>query len=160
MLQAFKTLRFQIVPVGLPDVMTSLNSSMIDAVYMSPIMAAGSQVFGIARNMSSLYLCPFMGGMLMNNATWRRIPEKYQPKIREITQRITVDLVSGTIELENEAISNMVKYGLAINRPSAAQEQEWLKEFEDRKSELLGPVFDAAMYNKIEAILKEYRKGR
>jgi TRAP-type C4-dicarboxylate transport system substrate-binding protein len=158
MTQAFKMLRYQIVPVGITDLMTSLNSGMIDTVYMSPIMVAGSQIFAIAKNMSSLNLCPFMGGMVVHNATWRRIPEKYRPKLMEITQRIATELDKGIIELENEAISTMVKFGLVINQASPAQEREWINEFEGKKSELLGPVFDTAMYNKIDAILKEYRK--
>jgi TRAP-type C4-dicarboxylate transport system substrate-binding protein len=160
MTQAFKMLKYQIVPVGIPDLMTSLNSGMIDTVYMSPIMVAGSQIFGIAKNMSSLNLCPFMGGMVMHNATWRRIPEKYRPKLLEITQRIAAELDKGIIELEKEAVSTMKKFGLVENVASPAQEREWINEFESRKSELLGPVFDAAMYNKIDAILKEYRKER
>jgi TRAP-type C4-dicarboxylate transport system substrate-binding protein len=158
MTQAFKTLKYQIVPVAIPDLMTSLNSGMIDAVYMSPIAVAGGQIFGITKNMCSFNLCPFMGGMMVHKATWRRIPVEYQSKLMEITQRIAAELNMSINGLESEAISTMEKFGLVINQASPAQEREWINEFEGKKTELLGPVFDAATYNKIDAILKEYRK--
>jgi TRAP-type C4-dicarboxylate transport system substrate-binding protein len=160
MTQAFKTIGFRIEEVGLTELMTSLASTKIDAVYMSSIAVASYQLFGIAKNMCSINLCPFMGGMLMHKEAWRRIPDKYKPELEKITQKIAAGLDTGIIDLEKEAIATMEKYGLKVNQLSPAQEQEWYTEFLNRKSELLGPIFNETVYNRVNAILNEYRKGR
>ena len=160
MTQAFKAIGFRIEEVGMTELMTSLASTKIDAVYLSPIACASFQLFGIAKNMSSLNLCPFMGGMLMHKEAWRRIPDKYKPELERITQKLAAELDTGILDLEKEAITTMVKYGLVVNQLSPAQEQEWRTEFENRKWDLLGPIFSPAIYNRVSSILDEYRKGR
>jgi len=67
MIQAFRLMGYQIVPVALPDCLVSLRSGMIDAAYNSPIYVAGNQLFGIAGNMANVNIAPFMGGIFLNN---------------------------------------------------------------------------------------------
>ena len=54
MMQAVKTMGYQIVPLNLNDILVSLNSGMGDVVWQSPIAVAGYQIFGVAKNMSSI----------------------------------------------------------------------------------------------------------
>jgi TRAP-type C4-dicarboxylate transport system substrate-binding protein len=44
MLQAFKTMGYQMVPLKMSDILVSLNGGMVDAVYQSPIAVAGLQI--------------------------------------------------------------------------------------------------------------------
>jgi TRAP-type C4-dicarboxylate transport system substrate-binding protein len=160
MLQVFKAMGFQMVPVNLNEVLVGLNSGMIDAVYQSPIFVAGLQVFAVAKNMSSLNLAPFMGGILMNQTAWRRIPDQYRGKIMEICKRIEREIENSIAKLEDEAVNTMVKYGLTVNTISPAQEQVWYREIDRHESSLVGPVFNREIYLKIKDILAEYRQGR
>jgi TRAP-type C4-dicarboxylate transport system substrate-binding protein len=160
MLQAFKAMGFQMVPINLNEVLVGLNSGMIDAVYQSPIFVAGLQVFAVAKNMSSLNLAPFMGGILMNQTAWRRIPDQHKAKIMLICKRIEGEIESSIAKLEEEAVSTMSKYGLQINTLSPALEEEWYREIAAHENDLAGPIFDREIYQKIKDILTEYRKGR
>jgi TRAP-type C4-dicarboxylate transport system substrate-binding protein len=148
------------VPVDMNDVLVSLNGGMIDAVYQSPIAVAGSQLFGIAKNMSSVNLAPFMGGIIMNRTAWRRIPDKYKEEIMRICKRIEGEIDGSISRLEVDAISTMTRYGLVINQPSPQQEKEWFDDIQRHESELAGPIFNRELYQKISAILAEYRRGR
>lgn len=160
MLQVFKAMGFQMVPVNLNEVLVGLNSGMIDAVYQSPVFVAGLQVFAVAENMSSLNLAPFMGGILMNQTAWRRIPAQHQAAIMRICERIEREIESSIAKLEEEAISTMIRYGLRVNTLSPAQEEEWYQEINRHESVLVGPVFNQEIYQKVKDILTEYRKGQ
>ncbi|MDR1238734.1 MAG: TRAP transporter substrate-binding protein DctP [Treponema sp.] len=160
MLQAFKTMGFQMVPVDLNDVLVSLNSGMLDAVYQSPVFVANLQVFAVAKNMSSLNLAPFMGSILMNEAAWRRIPDQHKEKIMQICKQIENEIEYSIARLEEDAITTMVKYGLQINTLSPAQEQDWYQEIDRHESALAGPVFNREIYIRIKSILTDYRQGR
>jgi TRAP-type C4-dicarboxylate transport system substrate-binding protein len=160
MIQAFRAMGFQMIPVNLSDVLVSLNGGMLDAVYQSPVFAAGFQVFGVAKNMSTLNLAPFMGGILMNQTAWRRIPDKYKKQLMAICKQLESEIDGSIAKLEADAISTMSKYGLAVNQPNPQQMQEWYDDISRHESELAGPIFSKDLYQKINAILADYRKGR
>jgi TRAP-type C4-dicarboxylate transport system substrate-binding protein len=160
MIQAFKTMGYQMVPLKMSDILVSLNGGMVDAVYQSPISVASMQVFGIAKNMLNLNVAPFMGGILMNQTAWRRIPERYRPRLLELCKKVEVEIGNSIANLEDEAVSTMGKYGLVINRPSPQQAQEWYSECAKYKDSLVGPIFNKEFYQKIDAVLQDYRRGR
>jgi TRAP-type C4-dicarboxylate transport system substrate-binding protein len=159
MLQAFRTMGFQMVPVEMNDVLVSLNAGMLDAVYWSPVAVAAGQIFSVANNMVDLNLAPFMGGILMNNTAWRRIPDRYRDRLLESSKRIEREIDGSIARLEADALSTMVRYGLRINRPSPAQMQEWYNEMARYESSLVD-IFDRNLYFRIKGILEEYRRGR
>jgi TRAP-type C4-dicarboxylate transport system substrate-binding protein len=163
MIQAFRLMGYQIVPVGLPDCLVSLRSGMIDATYLSPVYAAGNQIFGIAGNMANVNIAPFMGGIFLNNTAWRRIPDKYKPQLLEVCKKLEREIESSISNLETEATSTMVRYGLKVNNPSAQQLQAWYDDTAKYENNLVGgstPVFNREYYSLIKDILIEYRKGR
>jgi TRAP-type C4-dicarboxylate transport system substrate-binding protein len=163
MLQAFRIMGYQMVPANLTQILTDLNSGRVDAIYQSPIYAAGGQIFGSAKNMAGFNLAPFMGGILMNETAWRRIPDAYKAELLEICKRMEKEIEASISSLEAEAISTMVRYGLQINEPTPQQMQEWYDDtagFENRLTGGNSPVFNREFYLKINNILAEYRRGR
>jgi len=163
MIQAFRLMGYQVVPVALPDCLVSLRSGMIDATYQSPVYAAGNQLFGVAGNMTNVNIAPFMGGIFLNNTAWRRIPDKYKPQLLEVCKKLEREIESSISGLETEAISTMSKYGLKINDPSPQQLQAWYDDTAKYENNLVGgsnPVFNKEYYLLVKDILAEYRKGR
>jgi TRAP-type C4-dicarboxylate transport system substrate-binding protein len=156
--QAFKSMGYQMIPVGSNDFLVALNSNKIEAFYTSPIAAAGNQFFGITKNMASLNIAPFMGGILLNRTAWRAIPEKYKPKLLEISKNIEEEITRSVSKLETEAVQTMTRYGLKVNQVTADQEKLWYADVEKAMPSLLKSTFDNDLYTKIGAILKAYRR--
>jgi len=155
--QAFKTMGFQMVPVAQDDILVALNSPMIDAVYSSPIAAGGLQVFGLAKNMASINIAPFMGAVIINKPTWRAIPDKYKAGMIEAVRKEERELDKTVRKLEEDTIRTMGNYGLKVNRLTPAQEQLWYNEIERAMPGMVGTFFDRGIYNHIQAILREQR---
>jgi len=161
--QAFKTMGFSLAVVPLNDIVIALNANRVDSLYMSPIYAASSQAFGVAKNMMSLSVSPFMGGIIINNATWRKIPAKYRDQLLAACRRVEREIFSSTAKMESDAVSVMVQHGLVINELTQAQAQEWYNDVSKYENTLgLGsnPVFNRDYYIKIKAILEEYRRTK
>jgi len=160
--QAFKAMGYQVVGVSLNDILIALNSNSIDSIYISPIYVAANQLFGITKNMTEINIAPIMGGILINNTTWRRIPEKYKSQFMASAKRIEREIASSISGLENEAVATMVRYGLAINELNPQQRQEWYDDTVRYENNLIGghSVFDKTYYQRIKTILADYRRGR
>jgi TRAP-type C4-dicarboxylate transport system substrate-binding protein len=161
MIQAFRILGYQIVPANLSEQLFALQSGRIDAIYNSPIFAAGNQLFGVAGNMSNINVAPFMGGILMNEVTWRRIPERFRPALLEASRAVERDIEASISSLEAEAIATMVRHGLRINELTPAQMQVWYDDTNEFENRLIGgsnPVFNRDFYTRIRDILIEFRR--
>jgi TRAP-type C4-dicarboxylate transport system substrate-binding protein len=160
MIQAFRLLGYNMVPAGLTEQLLALQSGRIDALYNSPIFVAGAQLFGIASNMSSINVAPFMGGILMNEVTWRRIPERFRPALLEVSRQIEREIEASIASLEAEAVATMVRHGLRINQLTPSQEQVWYDDTARFENRLIGgsnPIFNREFYTRIRDILVEYR---
>jgi TRAP-type C4-dicarboxylate transport system substrate-binding protein len=155
--QAFKTMGFQMIPVAQDDILVALNSPMVDAVYSSPIAVGGTQIFGLAKNMASINIAPFMGAVIINRPTWRAVPEKFKASMIEAVRREELELDKTVRKFEEGMIKTMGNYGLKVNQLTPAQEQLWYDEIERAMPGMIGTFFDRIFYNRIQAILREQR---
>ena len=159
----FVNMGFQVVTTPLTEIGNRVASGAVQAVYITPSAAAPFQLQTRLRHMLSINLGPIMGGMIINQTTWRRIGElnpRYQQEIMNVTRQISRELDQSMPRLTNEAISAMTRTGLTVNRPSAAQEQLWYNEIERTVPGLLGTSYDRELYQRITAILTRVRGGR
>ena len=155
--QAFRQMGYQVVMVEHNRTLIALNGGTIDATYQSPIFAAGAQYFGVAKNMASINIAPFMGGIILNKQAWESIPQQYRSELTRVTRRIGAELEASLLKLEAETIRLMKNNGLKENLINAQQLKEWYDDSAKALPALIGTTFDRAMYNRIDGILKAYR---
>jgi len=155
----FKAMGFQLVPVELNDILIALSSNMVEAVFQSPVAVGSTQAFGLAKNMASLNVAPFLGGMIFNQRAWRSIPDKYKPQMIDAVRKNEAKLNLEIRRLEDDMIKTMGNYGLKVNQLSPQQEQLWYDEIGRTMPGLIGTIFDRDVYRRIETILQNYRNG-
>ncbi len=155
--QAFKKSGFHIVPIELKDLMMGLQSGMVNAFYLPPLMAASGQYFALADNMCPINVAPIIGGIVMSDRVWRQIPEQYHHAMTEVTQRISKRLFKEAIELEKEAVETMLENGLKINPSPADALDRWIKTSSEGNDELIGKAFSKEIYDRLVSLINEYR---
>jgi TRAP-type C4-dicarboxylate transport system substrate-binding protein len=160
LMDAFKAMGYQMVPINMNQILVYLNGGMIDAVYQSPVIAGGLQTFGVAKNMASINVAPFMGAIVMNGAAWRSIPDKYKPDLIRIAREMERGLDTSIQELEAEVLDTMRQYGLVTNQLTPVQEQLWFDDGKRVGPSLMGTPLNQAMYERIDTLLKAHRVGR
>jgi TRAP-type C4-dicarboxylate transport system substrate-binding protein len=158
--QVFKAMGFQVVPVDRDNLLIALNSGIAEAVFQSPIAVGSTQAFGLAKNMASINIAPFLGGIVFNQRAWRSIPDKYKSQLIEAVRAKEAALDGAIRKLEDDMIKTMGNYGLKVNQLSPQQEQLWYDEIGRAMPGLIGTVFDRGIYGRVEAILRNYRNGR
>lgn len=155
--QAWQSSGFHVVPLPSTDIMTSLQSGMIDALIASPLLAASNQWFGVAQNQMGLRLAPMFGAAVVSLKVWSRIPADLQPKLIAAAQKAADALVPALAKADADAIAVMKQYGLKINPVPAAAEEAW-RTFVAKGFELLvGKTFDRESLEMARGYLAEYR---
>ena len=158
--QVFRTMGFQMVPVAQNDILIALNSNTVDAVFSSLAAVGNSQVFGLARNMASINVVPFVGAIVFNQQAWRAIPDRFKPQLIEATRRREAELDRAVKDLEVEMIKTMEGFGLKMNQLTPEQEQLWYDEIGRVTPSLIGTMLDREIHGRIETILRNHRSRR
>lgn len=157
LMQAFKELGYQLVPVSLTDTITALSSGIVDSAYTSPLAAGGMQIFGIAKHMSSFKLSPFLGAIVLSERAWNKIPADLRPKLEATCKAMEKRLENKFAPLEDDAIVTMKKYGLIEDSITPEQLALWIKDVETSIPKSFGTAFDKKTYEMIYAQLTEFR---
>ncbi len=156
--QAWKKSGYLVVPNELSDLMMALQSGMVDAFYLPPLVAASGQYFGVASHMCSLKIAPLVGGLVIVDRLWERIPENQKKEMMEAVARVARKLAGETERLEQKAIDTMKKNGLVIHEAPADSLAKWKEAADKGMDELVGKLFSREIYDKLQGILQEYRR--
>jgi TRAP-type C4-dicarboxylate transport system substrate-binding protein len=157
LLQTWKLLGFHPVPVAFSETLSALNSGMVDSLYSSPIVAAGYQWFGVANHMTKLKVAPFIGTIIIDERTWRRIPEEMKPALEKNLREMETRLDNSILELEQKSLDTMKSYGLIVHELQEKQKEEWYEVFEEGRDLTVGTVFNREMAERIQKILEDVR---
>ena len=160
---AFKAMGFQVVETDMGEIGNKLNAGTIAACYQNPAAIAAFQLHSILKNMLQVNIAPVLGGIVMNQITWRKIGDlnpRYQTELLNSTRKIAEEFDASLQKTVSDAVQTMSRAGLKVNQPSAAQAQLWYNEMEKVVPVLLGSAFDRDLYNRVNSILVRYRGGR
>lgn len=155
LLQAFRIMGYRPIPMPQPELLTSLNSGLVDAFYTSPLVAAGFQWFGLAPHMLDLKVAPFLGAIVISDSAWRRIPSSMKDDLLVAAEEISEQIDDEVRELETEALETMRRFGLEIQEVTPEIEAEWERDVEQNRDAML-EVFDPAMTVRVGELLEEF----
>lgn len=105
---------FKIVPIPLPitDVLTSLQTKMVEAVYTPPLGAIALQWFTAVKYMSDLKLADSTGGILMTKQSFSSLSPADQQILRETGRKYAAELVKQTRADNDKSYSTIAKAGI------------------------------------------------
>ncbi len=156
--EAWKKSGYQIIPSELKDLMMALQSGMVNAFYLHPLIAASGQYFALAPNMLPLKIAPLVGGVVFSKKVWDEVPDQYKDKMLAVVNNMIDQLYQETIALEKEAIDEMKKHDLKINPVPADALEKWRAVSDKGLDVLLGKSFSKEIYDKVMQHLKDFRK--
>jgi TRAP-type C4-dicarboxylate transport system substrate-binding protein len=155
--QVWKEAGFKVVPLAATDILTSLQSGMIDGLLTSPLSAAVYQWFSIAKNMTMMNWAPMTAGLVVSKSAWEKIPEKIRPQLIESARSILHRLNREMIEADNEAIDIMKQYGLIVHSITPDIEAKWKALIDKYFEKLIKSDFGEEAYKLVLRYLEKYR---
>ena len=153
--ELFKEFGFNAVPVSETDILTSLQTGMINTVQTVPILSLSSGWFALMPNMLDLKWAVFIGAVILDERVWSKIRPEHQKVMMEIAQEIGEKYKETGRKTEAQAIKIMEENGMKITTPTAEQ----LKIWEDFKEEIMPDVIDTfvseEIYEKVNSAINE-----
>ncbi|OGU24871.1 MAG: hypothetical protein A2X66_06920 [Ignavibacteria bacterium GWA2_54_16] len=157
---AFRTLGINPIPLSVIDVMTSLQTGLIDAFYTTPYAAIALQWYARVKYMVDVPLADAAGAVLISKKFYDPMPKDLQD-ILVRNGRLYISKLTQLSRKENaEAIKELNKRGIVT---LAANEKDLLEYVEAgirSRRALAGKLYTEEFLNRIEKSIADFRKAR
>ena len=154
----FKTMGISPIPLSIADVMTSLQTGLIEGVYCSPMAAIALQWFTRTKYMVETPLANASGAVLISKSSFDRLKPELKQLLLESGKKHLKQLTNLS-RLENrDSIATLKKNGIQLILSSSEKEIESNQKMgEDARKKLAGKLYEVSLLGKIEKALEEYR---
>lgn len=153
--QLYEKHGYQPVPLAITDVLSGLQTGLINTLAFNPMYALSQQLFGIADNMLDMKWGNMTAAIVIDNRTWNRIKPEHQSVMLDITQNIGNGFQKKNRHETNKAIDVMKEYGLTVNTPTPDQVKKWEDLIERMYPDLRGSLIDEVTFDRLMEIKKE-----
>ncbi|TAK65861.1 MAG: ABC transporter substrate-binding protein, partial [Bacteroidetes bacterium] len=155
----FKALNINPIPLSLTDVMTSLQTKMIDGVYSSPLGAVALQWFTRVKYMFNLPLADACGAVVVSKKKFDALPSDMQEILTRNGKKYMKKLTEASRKENARSIEALKKQGVKIiDLPSKELVSVYDEVGKKARRFLVGKLYDESFLNRIEQSLTEYRK--
>jgi TRAP-type C4-dicarboxylate transport system substrate-binding protein len=152
-----KSLGFQAVPLEWSDVLTSLQTKMVDTVPTAPFLSLAGQYDLVARHMLELPWVPLVGATVITKKAWDAIPAQEHEAFRHAALEAGNQMQARGRQESREAIDAMKKRGLQVHPVSPALMDEWQRFCEAVYPRMRGSMVPADMFDEVLRLVKRYR---
>lgn len=124
MVALWRHMGFGVVPLAATDILSSLQTGMIDAYPTTPLLGLTLQWYRQTPNMVGIGMAPLVGGLVMTKSAWAKIAPADQARIRAACAKMEKTLEVEVPKQDTTAVVEMKKRGLKVvpvSGPNAAQ---------------------------------------
>ena len=148
------------VPLGVPDVLPSLSTGVIDAFINSPYGAVALQWHTRAKHITDLKLAVTIGGSVLTMKAWNSLPPEYQEIVKTVSAKHHRALLKRIRKDNKSAVSTLKKAGISVVSLPKGVIAEWKKVAHTVRENLAKKMFKKETIEAMLRHLKEYRAGK
>ena len=157
--QLYEENGFQPIPLTTLDILSGLQTGMINSLGLNTMYALAQQIFGIADNMLDMKWGNLTGAIVVDMRVWNKLKPEYQKLMLNISKNIGRRFQDKNRYGSDDAVNVMKKYGLKVNKPSSEQLTEWYDLIEKMDKSFRGSFITTDAYDRLMEI-KQLMKAR
>jgi TRAP-type C4-dicarboxylate transport system substrate-binding protein len=158
----FKKLALNGVPLGVPEVDSSLTSGRITAAYGSPVAAVALQWYTKVKFMTSMPMSYAIGATVVSSAAVKKLSAEDLKTVEEVTRSHAKKLRKVIRKANDDAKTTMIRKGVTVVQTPATTVDEFAKQAAAVQQELAGKIYSKAELEMVIKYRDEFRakKGK
>jgi TRAP-type C4-dicarboxylate transport system substrate-binding protein len=147
------------IPLPLADVLTGLQTGMINSVAVTPVGAIAFQWYTKLPYLSDIPINYYYALLAIDKKAYNKISPADQAIVREVMTRINNEIDQLNRVDNDEAFLALQKQGVTIVTLAPDKKAEWLKIAENATRQLgKQKAFTPEMFNRLQTLVQEYRQ--
>jgi len=148
------------VPLGVPDVLPSLQTGLINACYGSPLSTLALQWYTKVKFMTQMHITQAIGAVVMLKKEFDKLSPEQQKTILEDSKEMQPRLLKAIRDENTKSLASMKQAGLQV----VESPKEMISQF-DEIAKSIRPKLEPSVYshdfrNKVEKLVAEFRAGK
>ncbi len=156
--ELYKINGFHPVALAATDILTGLQTGLIDAFQAPPLIALSNQWFGGAHNMLDIHFAQLVGATLIDKTVWDKIPAPVQKEMLASAKTAGVALREEIRKAEASSVPMMQQFGLNVVHADAKALAEWRQLSESIWPKLRATMVPPDLFDEVKRLRDEYRK--
>lgn len=156
--ELYKANGFLPVSLAATDILTGLQTGLIDAFQAPPLVALSNQWFGGAKNMLDIPFAQLVGATVITKDVWDKIPAPVQKEMMASARTAGVALREEIRKSEAGAVPLMQQFGLNVVHADPKAVAEWRQLAEGIWPKLRGAVVPTDLFDEVKRLRDDYRK--
>ncbi len=153
----FRAFQINPTPLQITDVLTSLQTGLIDAIYTSPYAAVGLQWFTRVKYMMNLPFTDALGAVVVSKKQFDKASPEHRERTLQICRRHCASLNAQTRQDQETAIARMKKEGIEVVPVDDSLVESWETIGAKAREDLVGRLYDRETLDKVLGALEDYR---
>jgi TRAP-type C4-dicarboxylate transport system substrate-binding protein len=155
--KAWKAAGFTPVVLSSTDVITSLQTGMIQCIPNVPLYVLTARLFEKAPYMIDIPWGWLVGATVVRKDAWDKIPADVRPKLLAIARELGKKVDDEVAKLNADAVAAMEKQGLKVVK---VEQGPWRSLAEKAWPVVRGEVVPAAFFDEVKAVRDGLRAGK
>lgn len=153
----FKKLGINGIPLGVPEVDSSLTSGRITACYGSPVAAVSLQWYTKVKFMTSMPMAYSIGATVVNLETLKKITPEDQKLVESISKANSKKLRKVIRKSNEDAKATMTRKGVSVIQTPVTLVDEFTKNAQEVQKQLVGKVYSQEELDMVLKYRDEFR---
>ena len=154
----FAALKIKPIPLSITDVMTSLQTGMINGVYGSPLSVIAMQWFSRMKYVLSSPIANASGAVVISKKTFYALTKEDRKTMLELGEKYFRALTAQSRKDNEESVKILKSKKLIFTEPAGMAELD--RAGVEARQALVGKLYSKELLEKVETALKIFRKGR
>lgn len=155
---AFKALGVSPIPLSLADVLTSLQTGLIDGMYTSPLAAISLQWFTRVKYMMDLPLADSQGAVLITKKEFDSLPNDLQEILVRNGRLYLKKLTDQSRKDNQKSLDQLKKGGIIFLQPGTEKDRANYEQIgKVARQSLVGKLYDQNFLDRIEQAIVDVR---
>lgn len=153
----FQALGVSAIPLSITDVLTSLQTNLIEGVYAPPLPCVALQWHTRIKTITELPLANVAGAVLITRKMFNKIPPEHQEIMLKKGKEHFYRLVQLGREDNAESIELMKQNGVEMVTVADADLTEFVKLAKTAHNSLAGKLYEQSLLDRVNSALEEFR---
>jgi TRAP-type transport system periplasmic protein len=147
------------IPLSIPDVLTSLQTGLINTTFNSYYGAIVLQWFTRISYITDIPFAYAYGAFILDKKTFSKLPPHYAEMVKTVAKNHFDKLLADTRKSNEEALQVLIKNGISLVKPTPMTKAELQNNYRDKTVEkLVNDAFSKSIYTEAMTYLDDYHK--
>lgn len=158
--ELFKKFGLRVVPLPVTEMLTGLQTGLVEAIDVPPLFALLDGSFRLAGHMTDLRWAPVNGAVVVSTRTWQQIPERHHEALQSAVTDIAGRAQNRIRQAGEESIAEMQARGLQVVSLDEETRALWRREAQAAYPALRTNTGFPELFDKVLSLAAEFKQGQ